>query len=128
MLSFGGGSRSCRRIEIPRSVTTISEDYHNGDIYSKEVIFAPDSCVLVIDGFCRCTSLCRIEIPPSVERIGFRGFDNCPSLLEVTFAAGSHVRELRGFFHAHHFVELKFLHLLNSFSHEPLRIVDLCMR
>jgi hypothetical protein len=50
-----------------------------------------------ISGFCECTSLCRIEIPSSVEKIGFNGFRECTSLNEIVFSSDSHLREISGF-------------------------------
>jgi hypothetical protein len=50
-----------------------------------------------VSGFCRCNSLCRIEIPSSVETIGDDGFYGCTSLKEVLFSSDSHFREIYGF-------------------------------
>jgi hypothetical protein len=50
-----------------------------------------------ISGFRKCTSLCRIEIPSSVEVIQTSGFFGCTSLNELIFSSGSHLREICGF-------------------------------
>jgi hypothetical protein len=50
-----------------------------------------------IDGFRQCTSLCRIEIPSLVEKIGKSGFSGCRSLNEIIFSSDSHLKEISGF-------------------------------
>jgi hypothetical protein len=50
-----------------------------------------------ISEFRECTSLCRIEIPSSVEVIGEYGFRGCTSLNEIVFSSDSHVKEVHGF-------------------------------
>jgi hypothetical protein len=50
-----------------------------------------------IDGFCECTSLCRIEIPSSVEEITLNGFFGCTSLNEIVFSSDSDLRTIEGF-------------------------------
>jgi hypothetical protein len=50
-----------------------------------------------IGGFECCTSFCRIEIPPSVETIGWGGFSSCTSLSDIIFSPHSHLREIHGF-------------------------------
>jgi hypothetical protein len=50
-----------------------------------------------ISGFRGCISLCRIELPSSVEKIGLYGFHGCRSLNEVVFSSDSHLREIFGF-------------------------------
>jgi hypothetical protein len=62
-----------------------------------EVIFASCGHLNAIHGFDRCTSLCRILIPASVEIIGWSGFFDCTSLSEVIFSSDSHLREINGF-------------------------------
>jgi hypothetical protein len=62
-----------------------------------EVIFSADSRLNEIDGFVRCTSLSRIEIPASVEKIGITAFSGCSGLTEVIFSADSRLREIDGF-------------------------------
>jgi hypothetical protein len=50
-----------------------------------------------IDGFCGCTSLCRIQILSSVEMIGRTGFHGCTSLNEIIFSSDSQMKEIDGF-------------------------------
>jgi hypothetical protein len=50
-----------------------------------------------ICGFQECTSLCRIELPSSVETIMVLSFRGCTSLNEVIFSSDSHLREIDGF-------------------------------
>jgi hypothetical protein len=45
-----------------------------------------------IFGFRNCTSLCRIEIPSSVEVIGEYGFKSCQLLRVVIFPTGCRIR------------------------------------
>jgi hypothetical protein len=40
-----------------------------------------------IDGFCECPSLCRVEVPSSIEAIGTHGFCDYPSLRVVMILA-----------------------------------------
>jgi hypothetical protein len=61
------------------------------------VRFASNSRLRAIHGFDSCTSLCRIEIPASVQIISIFGFMGCSSLNEIVFASNSRLRELRGF-------------------------------
>jgi hypothetical protein len=61
------------------------------------VIFSSDNQIRIIDGFQQCTSLCRIEIPASVEEIGQSGFRECLSLNSVLFPSDSHLRIIEGF-------------------------------
>jgi hypothetical protein len=49
-----------------------------------EVIFSIDGHLRDMFGFAECASLCRIEIPSSVEVIELSGFKSCTSLNEVT--------------------------------------------
>jgi hypothetical protein len=53
--------------------------------------------VKTIRDFRGCTSLLRIEIPSSVEVIGYGGFLGCTSLEDILFSADSHVKEMYGF-------------------------------
>jgi hypothetical protein len=62
-----------------------------------DIVFSPDSHLRDLNGFCACTSLCRIEIPSSVEVIGMRGFLQSTSLSEIDFSSDSHLREIDGF-------------------------------
>jgi hypothetical protein len=50
-----------------------------------------------IDGFAGCTSLCQIELPSSVVKIGFAGFSRCTSLNEIIFLSDSDLRTIYGF-------------------------------
>jgi hypothetical protein len=97
------------RIEIPASVRIIgfSKDAEGFLIMSMapfsecealtEVIFAADSHLQVINGFQVCPSLCRLEIPTTVEQIGSTSFSTCKALREVTFAAPSRLQVINGF-------------------------------
>jgi hypothetical protein len=62
-----------------------------------EIPFLSNSHVATIDGFCECASLCRIEIPSSVEIIDVSGFHGWISLNEIMFSADSHVKKMDGF-------------------------------
>jgi hypothetical protein len=61
------------------------------------VIFASDSRLRVLFGFARCTSLSRLEIPASVEKICHPAFAGCSGLTEVIFANDSRLILLDGF-------------------------------
>jgi hypothetical protein len=50
-----------------------------------------------LGGFQECHSLCRIEIPSSVEIISWPGFCECASLRDIIFSFDSHLRELAEF-------------------------------
>jgi hypothetical protein len=62
-----------------------------------EIVFSSDSHLKNISGFGECTSLCRIEIPSSVEAIWDKGFSGCISLNEIVFSSDSRLRILCGF-------------------------------
>jgi hypothetical protein len=85
---------SSSRIEIQKSIQVIHFDDFRRLSSLTEVEFESNSCLRVIDGFQKCTSLRRISIPASVEIIGWNGFYDCTSLSEVTFASDSHLREI----------------------------------
>jgi hypothetical protein len=58
----------------------------------REILFSPDSQVKEIYGFGVCISLCRIEMPSSVEMIGFFWFPWMPITAETYFF----IQQLRG--------------------------------
>jgi hypothetical protein len=61
-----------------------------------EIVFSSDSHLLEICGFTECISLCRIEIPSSVVRVGSGGFFGSTSLHVVMIRAGCRMRENDG--------------------------------
>jgi hypothetical protein len=61
------------------------------------IVFSTAGHLRQIKGFQACTSLCRIEIPSSVEIISSNGFDHCTSLNELVFSTASHLRTIDGF-------------------------------
>jgi hypothetical protein len=61
----------------------------------REIDFTPPIKVNPISGLNGCTSLCRIEIPSSVEIID--GFNCSTSLNELIFSTASHVTQINGF-------------------------------
>jgi hypothetical protein len=92
------------RIEIPSSVEKIGNPavdvgggFH-GCISLNEVVFSSDSHLKGIDGFGKCTSLCRIEIPSSIDKICISGFLGCTSLNELIFLSDNHLKQIDGFY------------------------------
>jgi hypothetical protein len=84
-LKLSGGTRSedssnfargesTEVIEIADSVETIGMNDFNNCKSLKRIIFSSGNRLRKIVGFECCTSLCRIEIPPSLEIIGDSGF------------------------------------------------------
>jgi hypothetical protein len=67
-----------------------------------------------IDGFEECRSLCRIEIPSSLEIIGELGFCECTSLTEIIFSSDSQVKKIYGFRNCTSLGALNFLYRLRS--------------
>jgi hypothetical protein len=59
--------------------------------------FSSDSQLREISGFRECTSLCRIELPSSIERIEYLGFIGCTSLKEIHFSSDSELKVINGF-------------------------------
>jgi hypothetical protein len=59
-------------------------------------MFSSDIHLREISGFGNCTSLCRIEIPSSVEVIRKYGFTSCQLLRVVIFQAGCRIRKNGG--------------------------------
>jgi hypothetical protein len=49
-----------------------------------------------ISGIQKCTSLCRIELPSSLEIIGQFGLNECTSLNEIIFTPDSHLQVISG--------------------------------
>ncbi len=74
-------------IEIPNTVTTISDDAFSGCYNLRKVIFAENSKLLTVAdfAFAYCDSLTSIEIPASVTNIGLLAFTDCYRLTSVTF-------------------------------------------
>jgi hypothetical protein len=105
LLKLSGGSKpeSLSRRNVPNiiriedSIEIIRRDYLEGDESLDEVIFSTSNHLRVICGFCRCTSLSRIEIPSSVEVISESGFCGCTSLNEIIFSSDSHLKSISGF-------------------------------
>jgi hypothetical protein len=64
----------------------------------RSTLFRRDLCTRWIAGRGRaCATLCRIELPSSIEVIGSDSFGGCSSLNELIFASDSHLREIGGF-------------------------------
>jgi hypothetical protein len=108
LLKLGGGSRiegfsnlsgtkSTNVILIHDFLGIIKEKDYKDDKSLKEVIFSTSNHLKAIHGFCGCTSLCRIEIPSSVEKIAVFAFHGCTSLREVAFSSDSHWKKFAGF-------------------------------
>jgi hypothetical protein len=90
-------SVSPRFIEIGRRIQIIQPDEFTGLEQLNRVSFESGSQVKEIDGFQKCTSLCRIEFPSSLEIIGEDSFKECISLTEIIFPADSHLKAINGF-------------------------------
>jgi hypothetical protein len=61
-------------IEIEESVEIIDHNDFLGHSLLKEMLFSSNNQLREISGFQYCSSLCRIEIPPSIEVIGMYVF------------------------------------------------------
>jgi hypothetical protein len=61
-----------------------------------EIDFASDSYVQEIDGFHKCTSLCRIELPVSIKAIDCFGLSGSISVDKVLFSSDSHLPKIEG--------------------------------
>jgi hypothetical protein len=110
-----------REVEIPASVEIV-EGFSGWDSL-ESVTFAISGRLREMRGFCESISLCRIEIPDSVELIGGRGqrgcFAGCSALAEVLFGAHGHLREIDGFSDCVSLVRLDLpvsLELINGFN------------
>ena len=77
-------------VEIPASVTEISEGAFDASGNLKTVTFAPNSFLATIGGYTfRSTSVNNVTIPASVVEIGVLAFAGNYSLTNINFAAGS---------------------------------------
>ena len=96
-------------IEIPASVETIEANAFNGCSSLTTITFEKGSHLKTIGGegkststastrgaFMGCTSLTAIEIPASVELIQIGAFQDCSSLVTVTFEKGSQLKTIEG--------------------------------
>jgi hypothetical protein len=63
----------------------------------RDVFFEASCRLRELDGFQGCTCLSRVQIPASVEDIGYLVFSGCSGLHEVAFAAGGRLRRICGF-------------------------------
>lgn len=83
--------RTLRKIEIPQSVESMSEDVFKNCTALTDVSFASGSRLKRIgkEAFYKCISLESIEIPSSVETIGGAAFYECTRLNEVLFVENS---------------------------------------
>jgi hypothetical protein len=100
-LSGGGrivpGMKRNTSITIKKSVHIIHSNDFMGYRSLNEIIFSSNGDLREIFGFQKCTSLCRVEFPSSLEMIGMEGFKGCTSLIELIFSSDSHLREISGF-------------------------------
>ena len=93
---------SLTSIEIPASVETIGGSAFEDCTSLQSVMFEKGTQLKTIEGgyqgrrsaFYNCTSLTKIEIPASVETIGWIAFRNCTSLQTVTFEKGSKLKTI----------------------------------
>jgi hypothetical protein len=82
-LSGGSGTRDCSSfsgrkspniVKVDNSIDIIGkEDFKRYELL-KEIIVSSSNQLREIFGFQKCTSLYRIELPSSIEQIGFYGF------------------------------------------------------
>lgn len=88
--------RTLRKIEIPQSVESMSEDVFKNCTALTDVSFASGSRLKRIgkEAFYKCISLESIEIPSSVETIGGAAFYRCIKLKDVIFADDSKLDSL----------------------------------
>jgi hypothetical protein len=68
-------SNGCFEIDSSVEKFEMNDFFHWGSL--KAAIFRSDSHLRKIDGFEQCPSLCRTEIPSSVEVIELHGFFEC---------------------------------------------------
>lgn len=104
--------KSLKTITIPANVETIEEGTFVNCTSLESVIFESSSKLKEIQGaasaggsysskynagtFYNCTSLKAINIPASVESIGFLAFGNCTSLSSITFERDSKLKTIDG--------------------------------
>jgi hypothetical protein len=84
-------------VKIDDSVQIISGDAFCHDDSLAEIVFSPQNNLRQIQGFEKCVSLPRTEIPSSVETITEYGFSGCISLNEIIFSSHIHLRQISGF-------------------------------
>ncbi|WP_288707613.1 leucine-rich repeat protein [uncultured Alistipes sp.] len=107
--SYSGAFSDCTSltsIEIPASVEKIGVATFKGCTALTTVTFEKGSQLKEIGdnslvnsyhgAFTDCTSLISIEIPASVETIGWNAFGNCQALTTVTFEKGSQLKTIWG--------------------------------
>ena len=90
-------------ISIPAGVKTIGNGTFNLCTSLQTVTFEKGSQLKAFENssgwggvFQSCTSLTTIEIPASVETIGYNAFYGCTSLQTVTFEKGSQLKTIKG--------------------------------
>ena len=90
-------------ISIPAGVKTIGNGTFNLCTSLQTVTFEKGSQLKAFENssgwggvFQSCTSLTTIEIPASVETIGYNAFFGCSSLKTVTFEKGSQLKTIKG--------------------------------
>ena len=101
--SYHGAFTDCTSltsIEIPANVETIGWNAFGNCQALTTVTFEKGSQLKIIwyganiGAFQNCTSLTSIEIPASVEIIGWSAFQGCTALTTVTFEKGSQLKEI----------------------------------
>lgn len=76
-------------IEVPSSITAISEYCFYGCTSLKTISFPESNLSFIGDGaFANCTSLKTINIPESCDNIGNHAFQNCRSLTSISIPQG----------------------------------------
>ena len=83
--AFGAYSK-VRNVIVPDSVKFIDVQAFNYCDYLESITFSKNSGLVEIRdyAFYNCKSLERLNIPANVEKIGYRAFSTCPSLVDLT--------------------------------------------
>lgn len=83
--AFGAYSK-VRNVVVPDSVRIIESQAFNYCDYLEGVVFSKSSGLVTIRdyAFYNCKTITSINLPKSVEEIGYRAFSTCPSIINLT--------------------------------------------
>jgi hypothetical protein len=82
-------------IELPLDIPSPQFEAFHGNLY--ELRISPDIKPTTLEALSQCEWLAKIEIPPTMEFIGYQACYSCHSLSTIVFSPGCCLQEISGF-------------------------------